>query len=38
MDILDMNHLYVNKSSVDDSTFKVSDEDKKLTKMFYGEK
>ncbi len=35
--ILDMNHLYVNKSSVDDTTFKVSDKDKKLTKMFYKE-
>ena len=36
--ILDMNHLYVNRSSMDDTTFKVSDKDKKLTKEFYEEK
>lgn len=38
LDILDMNHLYVNKSSINDTTFKVTEEDKKLTKMFYEEK
>lgn len=38
MDILDMNHLFVNRSSMDDTTFKVDEKDKKLTKMFYGEK
>ena len=38
LDILDMNHLYVNRSGIDDATFKVSDKDKKLTKKFYGEK
>ena len=38
LDILDMNHLYVNKSSINDATFKVVEEDKKLTKMFYEEK
>ncbi len=38
LDILDMNHLYVNKSSINDTTFKVAEEDKKLTKMFYEEK
>ncbi len=38
IDILDMNHLYVNKSSMDDTTFKVSESDKKLTTMFYKEK
>ncbi len=37
IDILDMNHLYVNKSSVDDTTFKVSEKDKALTKKFYKE-
>jgi adenine-specific DNA-methyltransferase len=38
LDILDMNHLYVNRSSMDDTTFKVEEKDKKLTKMFYEEK
>ncbi len=38
LDILDMNHLYVNKSSINDATFKVDEKDKKLTKMFYEEK
>jgi len=38
LDILDMNHLYVNKSSMNDATFKVDEKDKKLTKMFYEEK
>lgn len=38
LDILDMNHLFVNRSSMDDTTFKVDEKDKKLTKMFYGEK
>lgn len=38
IDILDMNHLYVNRSSMDDATFKVDAKDKRLTKMFYGEK
>ena len=38
LDILDMNHLYVNKSSINDATFKVDEVDKKLTKMFYEEK
>jgi adenine-specific DNA-methyltransferase len=38
LDILDMNHLYVNKSSINDTTFKVAEEDKKLTKMYYEEK
>lgn len=35
LDILDMNHLYVNKSSMNDTTFKVDEKDKKLTKKFY---
>ena len=38
LDILDMNHMYVNKSSMDDDTFRVDERDKKLTKMFYEEK
>jgi len=38
LDILDMNHLYVNKSSMNDTTFKVEEKDKKLTKKFYEEK
>jgi adenine-specific DNA-methyltransferase len=35
MDMLDMNHLYVNKGSMNDATFKVSEEDKKLNAQFY---
>ena len=38
LDILDMNHLFVNRSSMDDTTFKVDEKDKKLTKAFYEEK
>ena len=38
LDILDMNHLYVNQSSMNDATFKVDEKDKKLTRMFYEEK
>ncbi len=38
IDILDMNHLYVNRSSMDDTTFRVDQKDKKLTKVFYEEK
>ncbi|MDO8127107.1 MAG: site-specific DNA-methyltransferase [Candidatus Brocadiales bacterium] len=32
---LDKNHLYVNLSEIDDATYKVSAEDKKLNKEFY---
>ncbi len=32
---LDKNHLYVNLSEIDDTTYKVSAEDKKLNKEFY---
>ena len=35
LEILNKNQLYVNLSSIDDEDFKVSDEDKKLTKDFY---
>lgn len=33
---LDKNHLYVNYSEVDDITYKVSSQDKKLNREFYG--
>lgn len=36
LEILDKNHLYVNLSEIDDITYNVSDEDKKLNKEFYG--
>jgi len=35
LQILNKNQLYVNLSSIDDKDFRVSDEDKKLTKEFY---
>lgn len=37
-DVLDLNHLYVNLGSIEDTTFKVSDEDKKFNGMFYNKK
>lgn len=37
LDCLDKNHLYVNYSDINDATYKVSPEDKKLNKLFYGE-
>lgn len=36
MDILNKNQLYVNLSEIEDQDFKVSDEDKKLNRLFYG--
>ena len=36
IEILDKNHLYVNLSEIDDITYSVLDEDKKLNKEFYG--
>lgn len=36
LEILDKNHVYVNLSEIDDTTYNVSDEDKKLNKEFYG--
>ncbi len=36
-DILDKNHLYVNYSEIEDTEYKISKEDKKLTASFYGE-
>jgi len=38
MDMLDMNHLYVNKGSISDATFKVSEEDRKMNAQFYNTK
>ena len=35
-DCLDANHLYVNYSERDDSQYEVTDEEKELTKKFYG--
>jgi adenine-specific DNA-methyltransferase len=35
LDCLDKNHLYVNFNDINDSTYKVSPEDKKLNKLFY---
>jgi adenine-specific DNA-methyltransferase len=32
---LDKNHLYVNLSEINDTTYKVGDDDKKLNKEFY---
>lgn len=37
IEILDKNQLYVNYSEIDDKDYNVSDIDKKLNKMFYGE-
>ena len=37
VELLDKNQLYVNLSEIDDSQFKVSDEDKALNKSFYRE-
>ena len=36
LEILDKNHVYVNLSEIDDTTYNVSDEDKELNKEFYG--
>lgn len=38
IDVLDMNHLYVNIDSINDATFTVSREDKELNKKFYNQK
>lgn len=37
LECLDKNHLYVNYNDIGDATYKVSTEDKKLNKLFYGE-
>ena len=36
LECLDKNHLYVNYSEIDDSTYKISAEDKKMNNQFYG--
>jgi len=36
LDLVDKNYLYVNYSDIDNADFKVSEEDKKLNKQFYG--
>ena len=38
IDMLEMNHLYVNIDSINDATFAVSKEDKELNKKFYNQK
>ena len=35
--LLDKNQLFINKTEIDDAQFKVSDEDKVLNNLFYGE-
>ena len=37
LDAIDMNHLYVNTDSIDDATFKVNADDKKMTEAFYAQ-
>ncbi|MDO9130256.1 MAG: site-specific DNA-methyltransferase, partial [Anaerolineales bacterium] len=36
LEALDKNHLYVNLSEMDDETYGVSEEDKRLNRLFYG--
>ena len=36
IECLDKNHLYVNLSEMDDTTYAISDEDKAMNKKFYG--
>ena len=36
IECLDKNHLYVNLSEMDDSTYEISDEDKEMNRKFYG--
>ena len=37
LEIIDNNNLYVNYNNIDDSTYSISEQDKKLNKEFYGE-
>ena len=37
IEILDKNQLYVNYSEIDDKDYQVSEVDKKINRMFYGE-
>ena len=36
MECLDKNHLYVNYSEIEDATYKIPAEEKKINKLFYG--
>ncbi len=36
IECLDKNHLYVNLSEMDDATYEISEEDKKMNRKFYG--
>lgn len=36
LECLDKNHLFVNYSEIDDSTYKITAEEKKINKQFYG--
>ncbi len=36
--VIDKNQLYVNYSDIDDEDYKISEDDKKLNKQFYGDK
>lgn len=38
IDVLDKNQLYINYSEIEDKDYDISDNDKKLNKLFYGEK
>lgn len=35
IDIVDNNNLYINYKDIDDSTYSISEQDKKLNKEFY---
>lgn len=37
LELIDNNNLYVNYSDIEDIHYDISDEDKSLNKMFYGE-
>lgn len=37
LDILNKNQLYVNLSEIEDKDFEVSEDDKTLNRLFYGE-
>ena len=36
LECLDHNHLYVNLDDIDDKTYSIKDEDRKLNRNFYG--
>ena len=36
LEIIDQNNLYVNFSDIDDDTYGISEDEKKLNKEFYG--